>query len=297
MPYILLLLYYLKIWKENNDGKAPETFKEKTRFRDMIKAGARTENPEGSEENFEEAAAAVLKTIVPFSIKAGCREMFEMDSCKEVTEESESFWIIALAIKRFYHVHGVLPVPGSLPDMKAKSADYINLQNIYKAKAKKDLGEVAHNVRSMEEDLERTTSIPDEEIEAFCKSAAHVKVLEGKLLPQLRMENGDTQTSKQVLSEFQNAESLFPIMVAFQAGTKAELESMIRNGDNIDLDRINLVYEEIRRVGGRELHNISSLTGGLVAQEAIKIITRQYVPVNNICIFDGIKGMTQVFNL
>jgi len=54
---------------------------------------------------------------------------------------------------------------------------------------------------------------------------------------------------------------------------------------------------EVARAQGGELHNISSLTGGIVAQEVIKIITKQYIPIDNLCVFDGIKSKTQVFRL
>ena len=52
---------------------------------------------------------------------------------------------------------------------------------------------------------------------------------------------------------------------------------------------------EITRAGGGELHNISALTGGLVAQEVIKIITKQYIPMDNVCLYDGIAGKMEVF--
>jgi NEDD8-activating enzyme E1 regulatory subunit len=297
VPYILILLYYLEKWKQNNDGKAPDTFKEKTQFRDMVKAAARTDNAEGGEENFDEAAAAVLKTIAPFSLKSGCTDMFERYSCNNLITGSADFWIIAAAVKSFYEKHRTLPLPGSLPDMKAKSADYIKLQNIYKSKAREDVTEVTQSVRATEQALGRTTSIPDGEIEAFCKNAAHAKVLEGSLLPQLRVENGDLQTRKRVLSELQNPDTLVPILLAFENGGRGMLDDMIANNDKIDLEALNNIFAEIERVGGRELHNISSLTGGMVAQEAIKIITRQYVPVNNTCIFDGIRGSTLVLKI
>ena len=51
------------------------------------------------------------------------------------------------------------------------------------------------------------------------------------------------------------------------------------------------------RAGGGELHNISSLAGGLVAQEVIKTVTKQYVPVDNTCLFDGIKSTSSVLRL
>jgi len=51
------------------------------------------------------------------------------------------------------------------------------------------------------------------------------------------------------------------------------------------------------RAGGGELHNIASLMGGLVAQEAIKLITRQYIPSDNTCIFDGVTSSSNVWAL
>ncbi len=51
------------------------------------------------------------------------------------------------------------------------------------------------------------------------------------------------------------------------------------------------------RAGGGELHNISALTGGLLAQEAIKIITKQYIPVDNVCLFDGVRSRSAVLRL
>jgi NEDD8-activating enzyme E1 regulatory subunit len=51
------------------------------------------------------------------------------------------------------------------------------------------------------------------------------------------------------------------------------------------------------RAGGGELHNIASLVGGLVAQEAIKLITRQYIPSDNTCVFDGITSSSNVWSL
>lgn len=45
------------------------------------------------------------------------------------------------------------------------------------------------------------------------------------------------------------------------------------------------------------MHNIGALTGGIVSQEIIKAITEQYVPVDNTCVFDGIKSKTTVFKV
>lgn len=41
------------------------------------------------------------------------------------------------------------------------------------------------------------------------------------------------------------------------------------------------VVAEFVRADGAEIHNISALTGGMVAQEVIKVVTKQYGPVDN----------------
>jgi amyloid beta precursor protein binding protein 1 len=75
----------------------------------------------------------------------------------------------------------------------------------------------------------------------------------------------------------------------------AAINSMVPQG--ADYDRVSVTAQEVARAGGGELHNISAFTGGLVAQETIKIITKQYVPVDNTCIFDGISSRCQVLRL
>jgi amyloid beta precursor protein binding protein 1 len=62
-------------------------------------------------------------------------------------------------------------------------------------------------------------------------------------------------------------------------------------------ERVVEAAQEVARAGGGELHNVSALTGGMVAQEVIKIITKQYIPVDNTCVFDGIESRCQVLRL
>ena len=84
IPYLLLLLHYLEQWKQEHGGKYPENYKEKSAFRDIVKAGARTNNPEGGEENFDEAVGAVLKSLNTPTIPSGLREIFDEYECKSL---------------------------------------------------------------------------------------------------------------------------------------------------------------------------------------------------------------------
>ncbi|KAL2003993.1 hypothetical protein VTN02DRAFT_1056 [Thermoascus thermophilus] len=326
VPYILLLLHYLEKWKSAHGGNAPSNYKEKTEFREMVRAGARTNIPEGGEENFDEAVGAVLKSINPFSLRSTTREIFEMDQCVNLKQDSDNFWIIASAIRAFYNKHGVLPLPGSLPDMKATSADYIALQNLYKSKARKDLEEVLETVRTTEAQLgPRPVPVSEREVEIFCKNAAHIKLIHGRDIP--RIEANATQTLSTIRNNLGFPESVAPIFVAFQAlddivdeiqngkaprtslndeaAWNAHIErllDLIAAGDPGAVDeeareRVLKAAQELRRAEAGELHNISSLTGGLVAQEALKVLTRQYVPLDNTCVFDGIGSRSEMFRL
>jgi len=51
---------------------------------------------------------------------------------------------------------------------------------------------------------------------------------------------------------------------------------------------------EITRYGASEIHNVSAFIGGVAAQEVIKILTKQYVPLNNTLIFNGIFGSCSI---
>ena len=249
-----------------------------------------------------------------------------------ISYQSTSFWIIAHAIRDFHARHGVLPLPGAVPDMKAQSADYIQLQNIYKAKARKDLLEIVDKVRSTESELMKDKYIDEREVEAFCKGAASVRLIQGRPLKSpTRLfihDPGDKAQAKNLAQELNDETSLFPIYLSFLAhdlwadredkipwsssdqdlsvfflGALAyNFKTLLRqSGIEFDLDavsnRMQKYSQEISRALGGELHNISALTGGMVAQEVIKVITKQYIPFDNTCVFDGIASKVGVFRV
>lgn len=88
-------------------------------------------------------------------------------------EQRSSFWVIADAVSQFYKKHNCLPLPGNVPDMKAQSKVYIQLQSIYKAKARQDVAEVLGTVRQ----TPGGEDIDPGEVELFCKNAAFVKLV------------------------------------------------------------------------------------------------------------------------
>lgn len=353
IPYLLILLHFLNIWKASHDAQAPANYFEKKEFKALVESGARTNNSEGGEENFDEAAAAVLKSLNPPSISSGLRQVFEADDCQNIKSTSANFWIIANAIRNFHTSHnGILPLPGALPDMKAQSSDYIQLQNIYKAKARSDLAEVTRTVRSSEQEVGRNPPIEQAEIEAFCKGAQFVKMIHGRPIrvAKCTAEIDWNDRAKVLSPELQTPDSLLPLYFAFLALDRYQddidrIQKVRKPADDEQLNDImagrvvsgavpplpmfaesahfstptidpehdpkpwprfdtpearttfDNVVKELDRADRGELHNIAALTGGMVAQEVIKVITKQYVLVDNTCVFDGIASKTAVFNI
>ena len=237
--------------------------------------------------------------------------------------------------------------------MKAQSSDYVQLQNIYKAKSRRDIQLVTQIIRDLEkpfvEEVEkgrRREPIKQSEIEAWCKNAGSVKLVEGRALrttsssPEKGIDEKVMEDRAKFFErEIQDEDSLIPIYLSFmlldelltknlpinQSETQIDnLLSSINLAPTTDTEartRLQNTFNELTRGSGptgpnissseanrnsgdsreeslatyNELHNIAALTGGMVAQEVIKVLTKQYVPIEDTCVFDGIQSRVQVF--
>lgn len=308
LPMVVILLHYLDRWKTSHGGAYPTAYADKIAFRKIVDEGTRKNNPEGGEENFEEAVAAVMKHVVAPSIPSSSKEV--LSYAYGLSENSE-FGAIAQAVKSFHEKHGVLPVAGGLPDMKAQSNVYIQLQNLYKEKARQDANEVLEIVRTMLGGV----NVDSVEVELFCTNARFLKLINSYRDEKVDLEEiVKAELAKDEIAAIAGPEmplTLIPIYLAMRCvendtdinlDNPLDLESLTarlrrRFPFAADNQRVKEVIKEVWRAGNGELHNISALTGGMVAQEIIKIVTKQYIPIENACIFDGIQSRCQVFRL
>lgn len=154
VPYLILLLKYLEDWKQSHGGGYPKSYKEMGEFKALIQDHMRTHVPGGSEENYEEAISAVFKNVRGAEVSNETKEVLNDEKCTNLTPEvcsvsnkvaalnladtldakTTNFWIIARAVKDFVENpeqgHGLLPLSGGIPDMKAESSGYVVLQNV-----------------------------------------------------------------------------------------------------------------------------------------------------------------------
>lgn len=84
LPYLVILLHFLEQWRQSHDGKNPTTPKEKREFGKLVLGGSRTNNPEGGEENFQEAVDAINKNIKVPELELGLKEVFDHQVSSEV---------------------------------------------------------------------------------------------------------------------------------------------------------------------------------------------------------------------
>lgn len=77
LPLVVILLHYLEVWKSSHNGSYPTAYADKTAFRELVSGAMRRDNPEGGEENFEEAVAAVMKHITQPSVPSTLQQVFD----------------------------------------------------------------------------------------------------------------------------------------------------------------------------------------------------------------------------
>ena len=87
IPYLAILLHYLEKWKLEHGARLPGTYNEKNEFKKVLLTGMRTDVAGGSEENWEEAVAAVLANVKPHEINSGIREVLEDDRCQNLDQD------------------------------------------------------------------------------------------------------------------------------------------------------------------------------------------------------------------
>lgn len=49
------------------------------------------------------------------------------------------------------------------------------------------------------------------------------------------------------------------------------------------------------RFGGSQLHTLGALLGGVASQEAIKLLTHQFKPINHTYVYNGITSEGEVY--
>ena len=307
VPWLIILYKHLEAYKAKHNGKIPCTYKEKSELRELIRLSMTAD-----EENFEEAIKFVNSSFGGGRVNSTVSEILNDSCCVNLNKNSSPFWIMARALKDFVEKdgQGFLPLPGTLPDMTAETSLYINLQNIYRAKAVQDADTVFLRVQDLLKELNKSSdSISEKTVRLFCREAAYLAVIRGTKITD-EYEKGSTKAST-IIEELENPDSLMGHYIVLRAMERFQTEHGYTPGEvKIETDTARIksqagrllndwgfsyqlnddLFHEICRYGGAEIHSISAFLGGCCAHEIIKLVTQQYKPLDNTIIYDGIKS-------
>ena len=317
LPFLFILLKYLQTWKSSHGGLIPVSYREKREFKEIIKAGIRVDEDGVAldEENFDEAIKNVNSTILATCIPSAVQSLLEANSCTCITPESSDFWLLARAVREFVACEGrgQLPLRGSIPDMTSSSDMYVELQRVYQTKARADMEAVASHLSELLTSIGKPTSaISEESIKLFCRNCAFLQVLHYRTLEEefqtpnievlrILFENPDSDLVYYIL--LRAAHQFYSIHKVYPGTEEGQFDLDVSNMKSIVgslLHKWGLSAGSIRddyiiefcRYGGGEIHTVSAFIGGVAAQEVIKLITHQFVPLNNTLIYNATTSTT-----
>ncbi|CEP63553.1 Ula1p LALA0_S08e05226g [Lachancea lanzarotensis] len=146
---------------------------------------------------------------------------------------------------------GQLPLAGIIPDMESSYEMYTALRNAYSGAAENDV-KIFHNLVSSE-----VSHIEIDQVKSFCRNCRHINVIEpiGKLGDFESVLNDETTDS-----------------------------TIIKNVLH------SCLSEALKKEDKRRFYPCISFVAGIAAQEAIKVLTHQFLPLHNTLVYEGELG-------
>jgi len=314
-PYLVILHSALRVWAAEHGGGFPRNYAEKKQLRAAVLAGVRRreEEPElaEDEENFEEAGKAVNTAVVRTVVPDNTRAIIQDPAAENISTSSSNFWILAHALKEFVAKEDRLPVSGVVPDMFSDSERFIKLQNLYREKAGQDADIVLRKVQQVLESLGRQ-SITELEVRRFCREARQLRVQRGcsiaSELANFKLPEDPESDAlyylalravDQYIAQFGHQPGLTPADIELDVGRLRGLVGgmLTHMGVTSPPHGLDERVHEICRYGGAELHSVAAFLGGVAAHEVIKLLTGQFLPMDNLVLYNAVTGSVSTFQL
>eukprot|EP00980_Cylindrotheca_fusiformis_P000374 scaffold91_cov127-Cylindrotheca_fusiformis.AAC.34 len=305
VPYPIILKKAVQAWLSNHGDKLPISFSEKQDFKQTIKTMSRDYS---KELNFQEA---VDQSYLAYTE----REVF----LPEDEDPASTISVLSRGLKEFMGKNGGRPpLNGAIPDMTASTDYYVALQQIYKTQAEQDFREMKALCG---------TEVSDDTLASFCSNVFAVDQITTRSLVE---EFHEVPTEELVEDWKMNLMDPYEVPVhtpilwylAIRAcqvffsknhrypGMKNDWESDVSllqdsygkvalhyqlQDEQLVKNSSLPVCQEMTRYANAEVHTTASVVGGVASQEAVKIITGQYTPLNNTYVFNGIVSVAGVY--
>ncbi|KAI0759401.1 hypothetical protein BD413DRAFT_274780 [Trametes elegans] len=307
LPFVVILVRVVDEWRKSHDGKLPKTAAEKKEFKQNIRAL----KIKLDEENFDEAEAQAWRVWSEPLIPSDVQALFSLPplpstSGSSAPQRHTTFHALLDTLSEYVKDPsgpGTLPISATLPDMKSDTESYVRLQNLYREAAEAEKDKFKALFKQKHPQLAETAD--PEEVDTFVKNSHHLRVLRGKqfgafdkdreaIANSLAVAPRETATHL-ALSALGNllARDDDPSQITADA-LKSEVAAIVGPGGVELPEELDAAIGEVARAPTADLPNMAAFLGGLVAQEAIKVITEQYVPLNGYCVVDLVDSWTGV---
>jgi len=315
LPYVVILIRALDIFrKQHEDHPLPSTREEKEEFKKVITGMRR----KVEELNFQEALDNAYKAWVPYSVPDQVQHVLALKTANEKSD----FWVVARAVSQFVRDCGKLPLAGTVPDMTASTDTYVKLQEIYCSRAEGDCAAIHAHIQTVSKELGIERPVSVEVVKRFCQNAQYCEVFNFRTLEEEYRPSSPDDDSRDLSCECMDEESLMQWYLALRSAeifreehrhwpgqrcpdeddaavaavvaTLTQIAAPLAESFKVEGFAADVkMLEEIVRAGGSELHVTSAVLGGIASQEAVKLLTKQYAPLNNTLIYDGLHGKMQ----
>jgi len=316
IPYPVTLVVELHKWKAAHGGHAPTTDAEHDAFKAQIRALQTNQD----QANWQEAVKNAHHAYNAYSIPSEIDAILKDPKAANPLPEYENFWFLVAAVKAFVDSptegNGKLPLMGTIPDMIAETKVFVDLQRLYRTKAAEDIAAVQRHLNN----ILAKAGVPldrvnEEEVKNFCKHSMFLKVIRYNSISSeqgghvnkesigMNLENfitggpgdGCWYFALRASEKFREEHGRYP-----GENTKTphdDFESLRKHADKLvtgvgfDAEQLpNDHLQELCRYGNSQIHNIAAVMGGVAAQEIIKLVTHQWVPLNNTFVFNGVNA-------
>lgn len=313
VPYPLILLNVAKEYKASK-GSMPSNFAEKQDFQNMIKSMSRDFN---MEENFGQAYKHAYLAYSPLQL--------DLDHLGSIRDTSKTcypeLYKLLVGLEQFVSKNGVAPLSGIIPDMVSSTKSYLQLQTCYQEQAQLDWKEMRVFVDA---------SVPDEKLVIFIQNVHHIELLQVRsladtasglnpdLIDNLRMSLMEAEEAPEQCpliwylglegchlfhrnnGRYPGTNEDYASDVPLLQDCISQVAAQVAVSDNETIQNVfkdGRVAAELVRYANAEIHNIASVLGGVASQEAVKVITGQYIPINNTYVYNGIVSSGAVYQM
>ncbi|KAL0244665.1 hypothetical protein GEMRC1_008747 [Eukaryota sp. GEM-RC1] len=264
-------------------------------------------------ESVVEAQSNLFQIFKTLEIPSTVQECFDLISSSKVSVADE-FWTLMTCVYKFYQMFNRLPHNGYVPDMNSDSKSFLIIRDSFKFLYSEDLACLQELYSILVRENPKTVTLAPTELNTkFSKLCKNLWNLHLSSYPTSffdpdslnvsdiisSLEDTTSSSCSNILAVFVCCSRFFDAHARLPASDDdkkafglllSHLDSEWGMKGKLRSELTEDLFEEVVRAQDAQLHCLSSISGSICAQEIIKLVTNQFIPLDNTFVWNGIKG-------